>query len=150
MSGLDPIDERIVRTLRSNGRLTNAELGARVGLSASSCSRRVAELERTGVIRGYRASLDPHAMGRGFVAYITVGLSLHTKEAQESFERAMARAEQVTACHNVTGPIEYLLRVEVSDIAAYKAFHTHVLGATPHVASIQSFIVLGSTKDELD
>ncbi|MDA3889593.1 MAG: Lrp/AsnC ligand binding domain-containing protein, partial [Allgaiera sp.] len=86
--------------------------------------------------------------GLGFRAYVTVGLSQHTKAAQEAFERAIARAPQVTECHNVTGGVEYLLRVEASDIAAYKSFHTEILGALPQVASITSYVVLSTAKDD--
>lgn len=87
-------------------------------------------------------------MGAGFLAYITVGLSDHTKMSQEAFEHAMSQADEVVECHNVTGTIEYLLRVEVADIAAYKAFHTNVLGTLPQVTAITSFIVLSSPKDQ--
>jgi Lrp/AsnC family transcriptional regulator, leucine-responsive regulatory protein len=118
-----------------------------VGLSPSACLRRVQELERRGAIRGYRAVLDPGARGVGFVAYITVGLREHTKAAQEAFERAVARAPQVVECHNVTGAVEYLLRVEVADLTAYKAFHTDVLGVLPQVSSLTTFVVMGSPKD---
>lgn len=99
------------------------------------------------MISGYRAVLDPVAMGVGFIAYITVGLGLHTKAAQEAFEVAVARAPEVVECHNITGTVEYLLRVEVADLVAYKRFHTDVLGALPQVATITTFVVMGSPKD---
>lgn len=124
------------------------ELAERVGLSPSACLRRVQELERAGVIKGYRAVLDPAALGVGFVAYVTVGLNSHTKAAQEAFERAVARAPQVRECHNVTGTIEYLLRVEVADLAAYKHWHTDVLGVLPQVQAITTFVVMDSPKDD--
>ena len=148
MRVLDPIDERILRELSRDGRLANLALAARVGLSPSACSRRVADLERRGVLKGYRAVLDRAALGQGFVAYIAVGLSVHSKEAQEAFERAMAGAQEVRECHNVTGTIEYLLRVEAADLPAYKHFHTEVLGALPGVVSLTSYVVMGSPKDE--
>ncbi|MCW1429172.1 Lrp/AsnC family transcriptional regulator [Novosphingobium sp. JCM 18896] len=145
---MDRIDRGILRELSREGRLSNAELADRVGLSPSACSRRVAELERIGVIRGYRAVLDPIAMGGGFIAYVAVGLSRHTIHEQRAFERAMVEAPAVRECHNVTGSIEFLLRVEVPDLAAYKHFHTEVLGALPQVATITSYIVMESAKDE--
>lgn len=148
MTKIDATDERILRELSRDGRLSNLELAQRIGLSPSSALRRTQELERAGVIAGYRARLDRGALGRGFLAYIAVGLSIHTKAAQEAFERAMAAAPQVVECHNVTGSVEYLLRVEVADLVAYKAFHTDVLGALPQVASLTTYVVLGSPKDE--
>lgn len=137
-----------MRELTRDGRVSNADLAERVGLSASACSRRTSELERTGVIRGYRAVLDPVVNGGGFTAYVAVGLSRHTMAEQRAFEQAVADAPAVRECHNVTGSIEYLLRVEVADLEAYKHFHTEVLGALPQVSTITSYIVMESTKDE--
>ena len=148
MTKIDRINDNILQALKANGRITNAELADQVGLSASACLRRVQELERSGVIKGYRAVLDGQALGRGFLAYMTVGLSEHTKAAQEAFEKAMQRAPEVLECHNVTGRVEYLLRVEAADLAAYKHFHTNVLGTLSQVTSITSYVVMGSPKDE--
>ena len=145
---LDAFDLRMLAALQADGRLSNQELADRVGLSPSACLRRVQELERSGVIRGYRAVLDRGALHAGFTAYIAVGLAIHTKAAQASFEQAMQASPEVRECHNVTGMIEYLLRVEVADLHAYKAFHTDVLGTLDLVRSLTSYVVLGSPKDE--
>ena len=147
MAKIDSINKKILRTLSLEGRISNLDLAEKVGLSPSACLRRVQELERTGVIAGYRARIDASRVGVGFVAYLTVGLSEHTKEAQERFERALNLIDAVTECHNVTGTVEYLLRVEVEDLVAYKAFHTDVLGDLPNVSSIVTYVVLGSPKD---
>jgi len=147
MDDLDEISHRILRELRTNARLPNLRLAERVGLSPSACLRRVQELERRGIIKGYGARLDAGRMGIGFVAYVTVGLDSHTKAAQVGFERAMERAPEVTECHNVTGVFEYILRVETAGLADYKRFHTEVLGTQPHVSAITSYIVMGSPKD---
>lgn len=128
--------------------MSNLALAERVGLSPSACLRRVQDLERRGVIAGYRAVLDPAALGIGFVAYIGVGLNDHSKAAQEAFERAISRAPEVRECHNITGTIEYLLRVECRDLRAYKAFHTDHLGALPMVNAITTYVVIGSPKDD--
>lgn len=145
---MDAVDRRILQELTQDGRISNVQLAERVALSPSACLRRVQELERTGVIRGYRAVTDPQQMGRGFVAYVTVGLSSHTKAAQESFERAMYVASDVIECHNIAGTFEYLLRVESQDLASYKRFHTEMLGTQPHVSAITTHIVMSSPKDE--
>jgi DNA-binding Lrp family transcriptional regulator len=147
MSTLDRIDDSILRELSKDGRLSNVALAERVGLSPSACLRRVQELERTGIIRGYRAVLDRGKLGVGFVALIAVGLSNHSKNAQRTFERAMVAAPEVVECHGTTGTVEYILRVEVVDLAAYKAFHTDRLGAIPAVSSITTYVVMESPKD---
>ncbi len=148
MLELDDISRRILRELSADGRISNLELADRVGLSPSACLRRVQDLERRGVISGYRAVLDRDALGLGFVAYLGVGLNEHTKAAQLAFERAIAQAEEVVECHNTTGTIEYLLRVECADLARYKHFHTDVLGTLPQVSAITTYVVMGSPKDK--
>ena len=144
---MDEINSRILHELGRDGRISNLDLADRVGLSPSACLRRVQELERRGIIRGYRVVLDKAALGAGFVAYATVGLNSHTKASQLAFERAMEIAPEVVECHNITGSVEYLLRIEVSDLPAYKAFHTDVIGTLPQVNAITSYVVMGSPKD---
>lgn len=148
MSAIDPKSDQILRELTANGRISNIDLADRVGLSPSACLRRVQDMERRGLIKGYRAVLDRTALGSGFVAYIGVGLRDHSKASQEAFERSISRAPQVRECHNITGNIEYMLRIECEDLRAYKMFHTEILGAMPQVSSIISYVVIGSPKDE--
>ena len=148
MTKIDEKDRQILRELSQDGRISNLDLAERVALSPSACLRRVAALETAGVITGYRAVLDPVKMGIGFTAYMAVGLSEHSKRAQEAFERAVAQAPEVRECHNITGSVEYLLRVEAADLSSYKTFHTDVLGALPQVATITTYVVMGSPKDD--
>jgi DNA-binding Lrp family transcriptional regulator len=148
MINLDRYNKIILRELQANGRISNIELADRVGLSPSACLRRVQELEKSGVIQGYRAVLDHEVLGMGFTAYLAVGLADHTMPSQVAFEKTMQNAHEVRECHNITGTIEYLLRVEVVDIAAYKAFHAEVLGALPQVNSITTYVVMDSPKNE--
>jgi Lrp/AsnC family transcriptional regulator, leucine-responsive regulatory protein len=148
MTKIDRINERILRELSRDGRVSNTKLADRVGLSLSACLRRLQEFEHADIITGYRAVLNRAALGGGFVAYVAVGLNAHTKASQEAFERAMARAPEVREYHNVTGNIEYLLRVEAADIAAYKPFHAETLGTLSQVHSITSYVVMGSPRDD--
>ena len=148
MINLDTIGNKILHELAIDGRVSNSELAERVGLSPSACLRRVQELERSGVIRGYRAVLDRAQLGIGFTAYIAVGLSDHTKVAQRAFEKSITRSPEVVECHNITGVFEYLLRVEVADLHAYKIFHTDVLGTLEQVSSITTYVVMESAKDQ--
>ncbi|MEM8563896.1 MAG: Lrp/AsnC family transcriptional regulator [Pseudomonadota bacterium] len=148
MSSIDSIGARILQVLSEEARISNAELADKVGLSASATLRRVQDLERRGVIKGYRAVLNAAELGVGFTAYITVGLSDHTKKSQLAFERAITRSPEVKECHNITGAVEYLLRVETSDLVSYKQFHTDILGTLPQVNSIHTYVVMGSPKDD--
>ena len=148
MVKIDRIGQKMLRELTRDGRIANTQLAERIGLSPSACLRRVQEMERAGIIKSYRAVLDPGAMGRGFVAYVTVGLAEHTKAAQQRFEAAVAGFDEVRECHNITGTIEYLLRVEAADLAAYKHFHTDCLGTIEGVSRLTTHVVMESPKDE--
>lgn len=142
------MNERILSELERDGKMTNVELADRVGLSPSACLRRVQELERTGVIKGYRAIIDKSKLGSTMTIFVMVALSGQLRKDALAFEKAMAAAPEVRECHNVTGDVEYMLRVEVTDLAAYKDFHSNSLGILPQVASITSYICLGTSKDE--
>lgn len=146
-STMDQIDRRILHTLERDGRISNADLSRSVGLSASACLRRVQELEKSGLIKGYRAVLDRSKLGGEITAFVMVGLSAHLAKDAKAFEQAMETADEVRECHNITGSVEYLLRVEVESLAQYKKFHAETLGELPQVASITSHVSLGSSKD---
>jgi DNA-binding Lrp family transcriptional regulator len=147
MTKKDKINDKILHELNKNGRISNTDLAANVGLSPSACLRRVQELEDSGVIKGYRAIFDKEKLDIGFVAYVSVGLSSHTKKSQKDFEKAISKSEAVVECHNVAGSFEYLLRVETKDLHSYKAFHTETLGTVPQVNSITTYVVMESPKD---
>ncbi len=147
MIGIDVTGERILSALKANGRITNLDLAKQVGLSASACLRRVQELERSGTILGYKAIIDRSASVQKIVVFVMVGLSAHLKKDARAFERAMDGCPQVMECHNIAGNVEYLLRVEVSSLEAFKTFHTDVLGVLPQVNSINSHFCLGTSKD---
>lgn len=134
--------------LERDGKISNVELSEKVGLSPSACLRRVQDLERRGVIKGYRAIIDKSALGPAMTIFVMVALSGQLRKDALAFEQAMAAASEVKECHNVTGDVEYMLRVEVSDLSAYKDFHSNRLGILSQVASITTYICLGTSKDE--
>ncbi|WIO73685.1 Lrp/AsnC family transcriptional regulator [Porticoccaceae bacterium LTM1] len=143
----DRYNARILSELEKDGRISNADLAEKIGLSASACLRRVQDLEKEGIIKGYKAVFDRRKLGVGFTAIVTVGLSVHTKEAQHAFEVAISDSSVVRECHNVTGSFEYMLRVETQDLMTYKSFHTDLLGNIPNVATISTHVVMESVKD---
>lgn len=145
---IDRYNDQILQELKKDGRISNLQLAEKVGLSPSACLRRVQELEQNGVIKHYRAVLDNRKLGIGFIAFVTVGLKVHTKDAQHAFEQAISDSNEVLECHNVTGSFEYILRVETTDLLSYKRFHTDVLGDLPQVATISTHVVMESPKDE--
>ena len=149
MTELDPFNAAILQNLQDDGRMSNIELAKRVGLSPSACLRRVQDLEQRGIIKGYRAIIDRKTLGVDVVIFVMVGLSGHLRKDALAFEAAMDKAPEVQECHNITGSVEYLLRIEVADLSAYKAFHADRLGTLSMVSTITSHIVLGASKDRL-
>ncbi|MGF1907145.1 Lrp/AsnC family transcriptional regulator [Aliivibrio salmonicida] len=145
---MDRFDERILQELKLNGRLSNVELSERIGLSPSATLRRVQELERSNTIQGYRAVLNPNKCGIGFIAYVTIGLSNHSKKSQKEFEAQIMDSKEVVECHNITGSNEYLLRVETESLQSYKHFHSNVLGEISQVNAIGTLVVMDTPKDE--
>src|SRR3546814_12404248 len=99
MNETDAISRKILRELSHEGRISNLELAERVGLSPSACLRRVQELARSGVLRGYRARIDPARVGTGCIAFVALGLSRHTQVAHPGFAAAMAEPPQVRECN---------------------------------------------------
>ncbi|AAV83313.1 Lrp/AsnC family transcriptional regulator [Idiomarina loihiensis] len=145
---MDKFDEKILQELKSDGRISNIKLSERIGLSPSATFRRVQELERKRVIKGYRVILDPEQLQIGFVAFVTIGLSDHRRSSQLAFEQHVADVPEVVECHNVTGTHEYLLRVEATDLKHFQRIHSNVLGECPHVNAITTMVVMESSKDQ--
>tara|TARA_Y100001956_G_C4095728_1_gene175115 strand:+ start:380 stop:820 length:441 start_codon:yes stop_codon:yes gene_type:complete len=144
---MDRFDERILQELQLDGRISNVELAERIGLSPSATLRRVQELEKQGIIKGYRVMLDNSRLGVGFIAYVSIGLASHRKQAQQEFENHVRFIDEVVECHNITGANEYMLRVETKDLPSYKKFHADVLGECAQVQSITTMVVMDSPKD---
>lgn len=144
---MDRFEERILQELKKDGRISNVDLANIIGLSPSATLRRVQDLEKRGVITGYKAKLNTIELGIGFIAYVSIGLASHRKQAQLAFEEHVRDVDEVVECHNITGATEYLLRVETKDLISYKKFHSDVLGECEHVNSITTMVVMGSPKD---
>jgi Lrp/AsnC family transcriptional regulator, leucine-responsive regulatory protein len=143
---MDRIDRKILRELQEDGRLTNADLAARVSLTPSPCLRRVRQLEQDDVIRGYRAVLDPAALGRGFQSFATVVMRYEDHETIAEFERQVAGLPEVIEAHRLFGDPDYLLRIAVADIVAYERFRTDVLTTLPGVGQLTSHLAMKEVK----
>ena len=143
----DDYDRAILAALQADASLTNAQLGERVNLSPSQCSRRRAALEAAGVIAGYAARLDPRALGFGIRAFTRVNLRAHGRASDSDFAGAIGRLPQVRRAHSVSGDADYLLEIVVEDVDALAAFvHEHLL-PHPAIAQVRSEIVLKTVKD---
>jgi Lrp/AsnC family transcriptional regulator, leucine-responsive regulatory protein len=139
---VDAVDRSILAVLERHGRISNADLATRVGLSPSPCLRRVRRLEETGVILGYQALVDPAALDRGLRVFAGVRLIRHARADVLAFEREVVRLPEVIHTHHVTGNYDYLLQVEVADLAAYEYFHANRLASLPGVAMVTSYVTM--------
>jgi DNA-binding Lrp family transcriptional regulator len=142
MEKLDQIDLAILRTLQENGRISNADLADRVGLSASSCSRRLDILEKSGVISGYHARVSHKALDYKMIVIVHISLSGQFAKTLAEFEAAVKRVPNVLVCYLMSGEYDYILRVACKDLEDYERIHRDWLSALPHVVKINSSFAL--------
>lgn len=144
---LDRIDRNILAALSRDGRLSMAELAARVGLSKTPVQARVRRLEADGYIRGYAAIVDRERMGEGHVAFVQVKLSDTRSAALDAFNRAVLAIPEVEQCHMIASSFDYLLKVRTTDIASYRRVLGERISALPHVAQTSTFVAMETVKD---
>jgi Lrp/AsnC family transcriptional regulator, leucine-responsive regulatory protein len=145
-SGLDAIDRKILEALQDNGRMSLAELSAKVGLSPSPCLRRVRTLERSGVIARYVAVLDQRMVGLPVSVFVSIKLEKQKQESLDRFAKAVERWPEVLECYLMTGSRDYWLRVVVPDLEAYERFVKQKLTRLEGIASIESSFALEQVK----
>jgi Lrp/AsnC family transcriptional regulator, leucine-responsive regulatory protein len=143
---MDAIDRDILHQLQENGRISNLDLARAIGLSPTPTLRRVRELERRGVIRGYRAIVDPEAVQRSFQVLVWVDLVQGTREIIEAFEAALLDIPDVIEAQRLFGEPDYLLRVAVRDADEYERLYTNRLAALPGVSKARSQIGMKTIK----
>lgn len=144
---LDRIDLRILRLLRDDGRLANAELAERVNVSPATCHRRVRRLVEAGVIRRFRAEIAPERVGLGTAVLVGVVLDRSTPESFADFEQAVLALPVVLDCHLVAGDFDYLLRIRARDMADFNKLHAEALIALPGVRQTRTFFVMKEVKE---
>ncbi|MAW87490.1 MAG: AsnC family transcriptional regulator [Phyllobacteriaceae bacterium] len=144
---LDKIDIAILSALQAEGRISNAALAEKVGLSQSACSRRLDALEKAGAIRGYHARLHNQALGYGLTAIVHISLSGQFEKTLNDFEAAIRRVPNVMSCFLVAGEYDYILRIAARDLQDYERIHRDWLTALPHVTKINSTFALREVVD---
>jgi Lrp/AsnC family leucine-responsive transcriptional regulator len=147
MKRLDAIDVAILDALQRDGRLPIVALARAVGLSATPCAERVRALEGAGMIDGYTARLDAARLGLGLLVFIEIAIDRTSQDAFDQFRRAIDRIPQVQECHMVAGGFDYLLKVRVADMAAYRAFLGEVLSKVPGIRETHTYAVMERVKE---
>lgn len=144
---LDRIDRRILRTLQQQGRITNAELAERVGLSATPCSERVRRLERDGYITGYHARLNPGLLGQSLLVFVEIRLAAKSGQIFEEFRREVLKLPNVLECHLVSGDFDYLIKARIPEMTAYRKLLGDMLLALPAARESRSYVVMEEIKE---
>ncbi|WP_223517624.1 Lrp/AsnC family transcriptional regulator [Pseudomonas sp. GL-B-19] len=139
---MDRIDRKILSELQKDGRLSVTELAERVGLSLSPCHRRVRALEESGVLLGYRAQLDPGALGFNFSAMVFATLREGNRQAVAAFEAALIEIPQVVDAQRLFGEPDYLLHVIAEDLPAFQRLYDESLSTLPNVQRLTSTLVM--------
>lgn len=146
MHDLDRIDRAMLAEVQRDGRISNARLAERVGLSETPCARRLKRLETDGYIDGYQASLSRTALGLGVVAFCLVRFSLHDRALANRFEREVQALPRIVSCHNISGTADYLLQIVARDLDDYGNFMRDTVRALPGVTSVESMLSMSEIK----
>ena len=143
---LDQMDIQILQILQGNGRITNTKLAKHVGISPPSMLERVRKLEASGIIDKYVALINRKKIGYGLMAIIIVSLSLHQVSSLKKVVEKLAALEEVQECYQLTGDVDFLLKVAVKDMDSYTDFVNHKLSGIPGIQNIKTSFVLDIVK----
>lgn len=144
---IDRFDRRILKILQEDGRITNARLAELTHMSAAACLARVRRLTQAGYIRGFHADLDPEKLGAGLCIFIEVRLDRTTPAVFESFKKAVMKHPEFQECHLVAGGFDYLIKVRVADMAAYRTLMGASIWALKGVRETHTYAVMEEIKN---
>lgn len=143
---MDTIDKKLLLALQKDSRQSIANLASEVGLSPSACHRRIGILEKNGVIEGYHARLNGPKLGYQIEFYVEVSLDSQSEQVLAAFEQAALSRPQILECYLMTGNCDYLLKVAAENTREYERIYRRTIAALPHVARIQSSLVMKAVK----
>ena len=149
MKDLDKIDLKILKLLQQNARIPMTELSEKVGLSTTPVTERVKRLERDNIISGYHARLNPHAIGQSLLVFVEIKLRSKSGNIFEDFRREVTRIPQILECHLVSGEYDYLIKVRLPDMSAYRDMLGNILLQLPAAAESRSYVVMEEVKEGL-
>ncbi len=141
------MDRKLLRVLQEDGRITNQELAARCAISPSACLDRMRRLRERGYIRGYAALLDPELLDQSFLVFVEVVLDRTTGDVFRRFGDAVAERPEILECHMVAGGFDYLLKLRLRDMSAYRKFLVDVLAEIPGVRETRTYAVMDEVKN---
>ena len=145
----DRIDRKILEELQREGRLSMTELAERVSLSVSPCTERVRRLERSGVILGYHARVNPEALGRGLLVFVELTLASKSADVFDAVRQALLLEPRVLECHLISGSFDYLVKARLSAMSEYRDLLGQILRQIPVPAQSNSYVVMEEVKESL-
>lgn len=144
---LDRFDNAILNQLAGDGRVSMTELARRIGLTKSPTQARVKRLEELGVIKGYRAMLDPIRLGLDHVAFVEVRLSDTREAALAAFNKAVVQVPEIEECHMLAANFDYLLKVRARNMRSYRTVLAEKISSLPHVSGTSTFVAMQAVKE---
>ena len=144
---LDKIDQKLLMLLQQDSKQTTKELSNKLNLSVTAVYERIKKLEREGVIRNYVALLDRTKINKSFVVFCHIKLIQHTKEYLNTFEHEVTQLTEVLECFHVSGDYDYILKICVKDMEAYREFMVTKLTSIEHIVSTHSTFMIGEVKN---
>ncbi|MCC4114248.1 winged helix-turn-helix transcriptional regulator [Aromatoleum toluclasticum] len=149
MRELDRIDRKILDLLQKDGRIPMTDLAAKIGLSATPCTERVRRLEREGVITGYHAHVNPHALGKNLLVFVEIKLSAKSGEVFDRVKKELSFVPEVMECHLVSGDFDYLVKARITEMGEYRRLLGNILLKLPSAAESRSYVVMEELKETL-
>lgn len=147
MKTIDKTDRKILTLLQQNARISMTELAEKVGLSTTPVTERVKRLEREGIISGYHARLNPQALGQNLMVFVEIKLRSKSGNIFEDFRREVSMIPQILECHLVSGEYDYLIKVRLPNMSAYRDMLGNILLQLPAAAESRSYVVMEEVKE---
>ena len=144
---MDTTDRKLLMLLQQDSTKTTKELSSKLSLSVTAIYERVKKLEREGIINKYVAILDQKKVEKSFVVFCHLKLIQHTKEYLTRFEQEVTKLEEVLECYHVSGDYDYILKIYVKDMEAYREFMVTKLTTLQHIGSTHSTFMIGEVKN---
>lgn len=147
---LDRIDRNILKHLQHNARLSYVELADKVGLSTSPCLERVKRLEREKWIKGYHTRLDAQKLKANLLVFVEISLNYNSPKVFDVFREAVQQWAEIQECHLVSGDFDYLLKIRISNMVAYRQFLGEIIEQLPGVKDSRTLVAMETVKETLD
>ena len=144
---MDSIDKKLLQFLQTDSKKTTKELSLKLNLSVTAVYERIKKLEREGIIERYVVLVNRSKVEKGFVVFCHLKLVQHTKEFLTKFESEVVKLTEILECHHVSGDYDYILKIAVKDMEAYRDFLVTKLTTLEHIGSTHSTFVISEVKN---